>query len=100
LDLLIDKYQDSMPKLTQWAEDNIPEGLTVFGLDLCEFNRKRLRASNMIERLNQSVKQRTKVAKIFANEDSCLRLVTAVVMEVSEQWQSSKAYLSLDNNNG
>ncbi|CAC9442942.1 hypothetical protein BSPLISOX_2653 [uncultured Gammaproteobacteria bacterium] len=47
-----------------------------------------------------SVKQRTKAAKIFANEDSCLRLVTAVVMEVSEQWQSSKAYLSLDNNNG
>ncbi|SSC09355.1 transposase [bacterium endosymbiont of Bathymodiolus sp. 5 South] len=91
-----------MPKLTQWewAEGNIPEGLTVFGLDLCEFNRKRLRTSNMIERLNQSVKQRTKVAKIFANEDSCLRLVTAVVMEVSEQWQSSKAYLSLDNNNG
>jgi transposase-like protein len=59
-----------MPKLTQWAEGNIPEGLTVFGLDLCEFNRKRLRTSNMIERLNQSVKQRTKVAKIFANEDS------------------------------
>ncbi|VVH64679.1 hypothetical protein BSPLISOX_1305 [uncultured Gammaproteobacteria bacterium] len=100
MDLLIDKYQDSMPKPTQWAEDNIPEGLTVFGLGLCEFNRKRLRTSNMIERLNQSVKQRTKVAKIFANEDSCLRLVTTVVMEVSEQWQSSKAYLSFDNNNG
>ena len=32
LDLLIDKYQDSIPKLIQWAEDNIPEGLTVFGL--------------------------------------------------------------------
>jgi len=95
LDLLIDQYQDSMPKLAQWAEDNIPEGLTVFGLDLCEFNRKRLRTSNMIERLNQSVKQRTKVAKIFANEDSCLRLVSAIVMEISEQWQSSKVYLSL-----
>ncbi len=51
----------------------------------------------MIERLNQSVKQRTKVAKIFTNEDSCLRLVSAVVMEISEQWQSSKAYLSLDS---
>jgi transposase-like protein len=50
--------------------------------------------------VNPLDKQRTKVAKIFANEDSCLRLVTAVVMEVSEQWQSSKAYLSLDNNNG
>ena len=94
LDLLIDKYQSTMPKLAQWAEDNIPEGLSVFGLNLCEFNRKRLRTSNMIERLNQSVKQRTKVAKIFANEDSCLRLVSAVVMEISDEWQSSKAYLS------
>ncbi len=53
--------------------------------------------SNMIERLNQSVKQRTKVAKIFANEDSCLRLVSAVVMEISDEWQSSKAYLSLSD---
>jgi transposase-like protein len=49
----------------------------------------------MIERLNQRVKQRTKVARIFANEDSCLRLVSAVVMEISEQWQGAKAYLSL-----
>jgi transposase-like protein len=97
LDLFIDKYQTSMPKLTQWAEDNIPEGLSIFGLGLCEFNRKRLRTSNMIERLNQSVKQRTKVAKIFANEDSCLRLVSAVVMEISDEWQSSKAYLSLSD---
>jgi transposase-like protein len=40
----------------------------------------------MIERLNQSVKQRTKVAKIFANEDSCLRLVSTVVMEISDEW--------------
>ncbi len=88
-----------MPKLTQWAEDNVPEGLSVFGLDLCEFNRKRLRTSNMIERLNQSVKQRTKVTKIFANEDSCLRLVTAVIMEISDEWRSGKSYLSLESNN-
>jgi transposase-like protein len=68
----------------------------VFGLSLCEFNRKRLRTSNRIERLNQSVKQRIKVARIFANEDSCLRLVTAVVMKISEQWQGVKAYLFFD----
>jgi transposase-like protein len=37
------------------------------------------------------------VAKIFANEDSCLRLVSAVVMEISNEWQSSKAYLSLSD---
>ena len=84
LKLLIDKYQTSMTNLVEWAEDNIPEGLSMFALNLCEFNRKRLRTSNLIERLNQSVKQRTKVAKIFTNENSCLRLVTAVVIEVSE----------------
>jgi putative transposase len=61
-----------MPKLYKWAEDNILEGLIVFGLALCEFNRKRLRTSTLIERLNQGVKQRTKVAKIFANEVSTL----------------------------
>ena len=93
LDLFIERYQKSMPKLSQWAENNIPEGLTVFGMDLCEFNRKRLRTSNMIERLNQTVKQRTKVAKIFANEASCLRLVSAIVMEVSEQWVGGRMYL-------
>ncbi|CAB9541103.1 hypothetical protein BROOK1789B_1667 [Bathymodiolus brooksi thiotrophic gill symbiont] len=49
----------------------------------------------MIEWLNQSVKQRTKVAKIFANEYFCLRLVSAVIVEISDEWQSSKAYLSL-----
>ena len=47
----------------------------------------------MIERLNQTVKQRTKVAKIFANEESCLRLVSAIVMEVSEQWVGGRMYL-------
>ena len=93
LDLFVERYQKSMPKLSQWAENNIPEGLTVFGMDLCEFNRKRLRTSNMIERLNQTVKQQTKVAKIFANEASCLRLVSAIVMEVSEQWVGGRMYL-------
>ena len=93
LDLFVERYQKSMPKLSQWAENNIPEGLTVFGMDLCEFNRKRLRTSNIIERLNQTVKQRTKVAKIFANEESCLRLVSAIVMEVSEQWVGGRMYL-------
>ena len=91
--LFVERYSKSMPKISQWAENNIPEGLTVFGLDLCEFNRKRLRTSNMIERLNQTVKQRTKAAKIFANEESCLRLISAIVMEVSEQWVGGRMYL-------
>ena len=93
LNLFVERYQKSVPKLSQWAEDNIPEGLTVYGMDLCEFNRKRLRIGNMIDRLNQTVKWRTKAAKIFANKESCLRLVSAIVMEVSEQWVSGRMYL-------
>ena len=82
-----------MPKLASWAEENIPEGLVIFTLKLCAFNRKRLRTSNMLERLNRTIKKRTNVAKILPNTESCLRLVSAITMETAEQWSTDKAYL-------
>jgi transposase-like protein len=95
LKLFIDKYEKIMPKLSDWAEKNIPEGLTIFNLNLLEFNRKRLRTSNMLERLNQTIKKRTRVVRIFPNDESCLRLVSAITMEISEQWQNERSYLQL-----
>jgi transposase-like protein len=52
-----------------------------------------IRTTNGLERLNQEVRRRTRVARVFPNEASCLRLVTAVVMEISEEWETGKAYL-------
>lgn len=94
LEKFIAKYQSSAPKLADWAEVAIPEGLTVFSMH--KNHRRRTRTTNMVERLNQEIKRRTNVARIFPNEESCLRLVTAILIETSEEWQSGKRYLSMN----
>jgi len=94
----IEDYRHQAPKLAEWAEEAIPEGFTVFELD--EHLRKRLRTSNVIERLNKEVARRTKVATMFPNEASCLRLVTAVVMEISEDWMTGRRWLALEKEGG
>ncbi|MBP6104181.1 MAG: transposase, partial [Gammaproteobacteria bacterium] len=71
----------------------IPEGLSVFQFP--EEYRKRLRTSNVVERVNKEIKRRTRVACIFPNEASCLRLVTAIVLEISDDWSTGKRYLRL-----
>lgn len=93
---LVDHYQKSAPKLAEWMERNLPEGLSVFALPAS--HRRLLRTTNGVERLNQEVKRRTRVARLFPNEASCLRLVSAVLMEQSEEWETGKAYLLFDNN--
>ena len=94
LQKMVDKYVETAPKLADWLEANIPEGLTV--LDFSEKHRRRLRTNNMLERLNREVKRRTRVATLFPNEDSLLRLATAVLMEMDEEWQTQKRYLSMN----
>lgn len=84
LETLVKKYEKSAPDLSRWMENNIPEGLTI--LSLPENVRKRLRTSNMCENLNSQINRRTRVVGLFPNEASLLRLVTAVLMEISEGW--------------
>lgn len=79
-------YQQKAPKLVQWVEDNVPQGLAVFSLP--EEHRKRMRTTNMLERQNRELKRRTRVATLFPNEASLLRLVTAVLVEVSDDWET------------
>jgi len=84
LKLFIGDHEKSAPRLAQWAEDALPQGFTVF--TFAEELRKKLRTSNVVERLNREIRRRTRVATMFPNEASCLRLVTAVVSEVSDEW--------------
>jgi putative transposase len=95
LSRMIEKYRKSAPKLAAWMERAIPEGLTVF--DLPESHRKRLRTTNVLERLNREIKRRTRVATLFPNEASLLRLVTAMVAEVSDEWEIGRAYLVMES---
>jgi putative transposase len=94
LEKTVRKYEKLAPKLARWLEENIPEGLTAFGLPSGQ--RRLLRTTNGLERLNQELKRRTAVVGIFPNEASCLRLVTALLMETSEDWQVGRAYLTFD----
>ena len=96
LEKLLKKYAKTAPKLVAWAEENLPEGFTVFGFP--PSHRRRLRTTNLLERLNEEIRRRTRVARLFPNEASCLRLVTAIVMEVAEDWQTAdKRYLTFDD---
>ena len=81
------------PKLAEWLEVNVPESLTVFSLPAK--HRRRLRTSNMLERLNEELKRRTRVAGLFPNDASLLRLVSAVLMEISEDWETGRKYLTM-----
>jgi putative transposase len=94
LDLAVKKYRTSAPKLAEWLEQNVPQGLAVFALPVG--HRRRLRTSNMLERLNEEIKRRTRVAGLFPNEASALRLVSAVLMEISEDWETGRKYLTME----
>lgn len=94
LGIVVESYREKAPKLADWMETNLPEGLAVFALP--EGHRRRLRTSNLMERLNKEIKRRTRVATLFPNEDSLLRLVTAVVAEISEEWETGRTYLTMD----
>jgi len=84
-------------QLAEWLEEDGPETLTVY--DFPAEHRRRLRTTNNIERLNQEIKRRTRVVRIFPNEASCLRLVTALCQEQSEVWETERRYLIMEGVN-
>jgi transposase-like protein len=93
LKAFVKTYHQKAPRLAAWAEENIPEGLTVFTLP--SYHRTRIRTTNGLERLNKEIKRRTRVATLFPNEASLLRLVSAVLIEISEEWETKKIYLDM-----
>lgn len=97
LNLMIEQYRDSAPTLAAWLEAHAPQGLTVFGLP--ESHRRRLRTTNGLERIHKEIKRRTRVATLFPNEASALRLVSAILCEIDQDWQAGRAYLNMDTEN-
>jgi putative transposase len=88
----IESWRKDHPKLAEWAALNLSQGFTVFALP--EAHRVRMRITNGLERLNKEIKRRTRVATIFPNPDSCLRLVSALLSEQDDEWSSAKIYLN------
>jgi putative transposase len=89
------KWSGRYPRLTAWAEDNIERTLTFFRLP--RQHHKHLKSTNMLERLNEEIRRRTYVVRIFPNAESCLRLVRALAVETNENWMEANRYLNMDD---
>jgi putative transposase len=89
------KWQGKYAKLCAWVEDNIEETLTYYRLPLA--HHKHMKSTNMLERLNQEIKRRTHVVRIFPNAESCLRLVRALAVETHENWLEATRYLNMEH---
>lgn len=85
------KYKQSASRLSDWLATNIPQGLTVSAFP-ASF-RRLLRTTNGVERLHREVRRRARVISIFPNPASCLRLVSAVLAEISEEWLTGRTYI-------
>lgn len=94
---VVKKYEQTAARLADWSERNLPEGLAVFDSRSAAAHRRKLRTVNGLERVNQEVKRRSRVVSIFPNEAACLRLVSAILMEIDEHWQLGRAYLTFDD---
>lgn len=88
------RWQAKYAKLCAWVEDNIDETLSFYRLPLG--HHKHLKSTNMLERLNEEIRRRTRVVRIFPNEQSCLRLVRALAVETHENWIEAHRYLDMN----
>jgi len=95
LKAMVTKYAKTAPKLASWLEENVTQGLVVYCLP--PEHRIRMRTSNSAERVNQEIKRRTRVARVFPNTKSLLRLVTAVLNDINDHWETSRNnYLNMN----
>ena len=91
----LEKWQDKYPKLCDWVETNIEETLSFYRLPLA--HHKNMKSTNMLERVNEEIKRRTLVVRIFPNAASCLRLVRALAVEMHENWIEAIRYLNMED---
>jgi len=94
LTVWLGKWEDKYRKLCDWVEGNIEETLTFYRLP--QQHHKHMKSTNMLERLNEEIKRRTRVIRIFPNEASCLRLVRALAVETHENWIEATRYLNME----
>jgi transposase-like protein len=90
---LVKELEAGKPKIADWLDAEIESCFTVYSLP--SEHHKRMRSTNMIERFNQELLRRSRVIRIFPNDDSCLRLFGTMCMEQSEQWQTGRRYLDM-----
>lgn len=89
----VERYREKASKFCDWLEEHFIEGLTYY--EFPKQHWKQIRTSNVVERINQEQKRRTRVARLFPSIASCERLVVTIAMRIHEEWGSGKKYLNL-----
>lgn len=89
----IGRWEENYSKLCAWVEENIEE--TFMFYQFPAYHHMRIRSTNMLERVNQELKRRSRVVRIFPNEESCLRLIRAMLVELHEEWATQNTYLNM-----
>jgi putative transposase len=89
----VERFSKSAPKAVACLEDGFEDTMAVMALP--EKYRRRLRTTNMQERLNEEIRRRERVIRIFPNDDSALRLIGALLAEQNEVW-AERRYLDMD----
>ena len=88
------RWRARHPRVAGALEEELEDCLACYAVPVG--HRVRVRTTNGMERLNQELKRRTRVVRIFPNRAALLRLVTALAMEQSEEWVSGRRYLTID----
>ena len=90
----LERWHGKYPKLCAWVETNIEETFAFYRLPRA--HHKHLKSTNLLERLNQEIKRRTHVVRIFTDEACCLRLIRALAVEIHEEWIDANRYLNME----
>lgn len=91
---LVAQLEKTHSELSVWLDENIDSCLNVNHLPL--EHRRKMKSTNMLERLNEELRRRSRVIRIFPNKDSCVRMIAALCQETSETWETGKRYLNFD----
>ena len=91
---IMQKYESVYPKFTQKLEEGLEDALACFSFPAA--HRKKIRTTNNLERFNEEIRRRTRVIRIFPNEDACLRLICALCIEQNEEWLTGRRYMKME----
>jgi putative transposase len=89
----VKSYEGKASKFCEWLEEHFREGLTFF--DFPKEHWQKIRTVNVVERINQEQKRRTRIVRLFSSIESCERLVVTIAMRIHEEWGSGKKYMNM-----
>ena len=87
-------FSGKAKRFCEWLEESFIEGLTFYTFPKAHW--RKIRTVNIVERINEEQRRRTRVARLFPSVESCERLVVTIGMRINEEWSVSKTYLKVN----